>query len=65
MWGMNYPISAWFIDRTGRVCKVDDNLRPGKISPHVSQAAAVVEFSQGWAEITGTSPGDILVWEEL
>ena len=64
MLGMQFPLSIWFLDKTGRVCALIDDLRPWKISPRMHNAISILEFPVGWGEATNTRHGDELVWEE-
>lgn len=60
MLGMNYPLSIWFINSTGKVCHIIDELEPGKMSPRIREAVSVIELPAGWAKETDTHVGDIL-----
>lgn len=60
MFGMNYPLSVWFVNSTGRVIYIIDELEPGKMSPRIREAVSVIEFPAGWAKETDTQIGDIL-----
>lgn len=64
MMGMKFSLSVWFLDKTGHVCMLIDDLRPWKISPLSRQADSAIEFPAGWGKITNTMLGDELVWEE-
>jgi len=65
MMGMKFPLSVWFLDKTGHVCMLMDDLRPWKISPRSRRADSVIEFPVGWGNATNTQLGDGLVWEKL
>ena len=64
MMGMKFPLSVWFVDKTGHVCMLIDSLQPWKISPRSRIADSVIEFPVGWGKATNTLLGDKLVWEE-
>jgi hypothetical protein len=64
MLGMQFPISVWFLDKTGHVCALIDDLRPWKISPHTRNATSIIEFPAGWGKAKDTQLGDELAWEE-
>jgi hypothetical protein len=64
MIGMAFPISAWFLDESGQVCMLIDDIRPWGISPLARKADSVIEFPVGWGKETNTQIGDQLVWEE-
>lgn len=61
MLGMRYPLSVWFIDDKGKVCAIVDELPPGAISPLYRMAHSAVEFPAGWAKLTNTNEGDMLL----
>ncbi len=58
--GMRYPIDLVFLDEEGRVLRVVEGLRPGRISPLVLRARSVLELPAGKLKETGTLPGDLL-----
>ena len=64
MLGMKFAVSIWFIDSTGHVCAIIDELQPWKISPRIREAKSVIEFPARWGNDTKTLPGDKLDWEE-
>jgi uncharacterized membrane protein (UPF0127 family) len=64
MVGMKFTLSVWFIDQSGHVCALIDNLHPWKISPRIRNAVSIIEFPEGWGKTTDTQVGDELVWEE-
>ncbi|MDP4126633.1 MAG: DUF192 domain-containing protein [Bacillota bacterium] len=64
MLGMKFPLSVWFIDQSGQVCALVDELRPWRISPRIHKAVSILEFPKGWGKMTNTQLGDELVWEE-
>lgn len=63
MIGMQFSLSVWFLDQTGLVCELIDELRPWQISPRIREAKSVIEFPVGWGYHTDTLLGDKLVWK--
>lgn len=63
MIGMKFPLSVWFLDKTGHVLEIIDNLGPWQISPRFSNADSIIEFPVGWGEETNTHQGDQLFWK--
>jgi len=61
MFGMRYPLSVWFLDQTGMVCAIIDELEPGAVTPRYLNAESVLEFPAGWAKETDTHEGDRLM----
>ncbi|TGE32436.1 DUF192 domain-containing protein [Desulfosporosinus sp. Sb-LF] len=64
MIGMHYPLSVWFLDKTGHVCALIDELHPWRISPFIREATSIIEFPVRWGKATNTQLGDKLEWEE-
>lgn len=64
MLGMRFAVSVWFLDNNGHVCALIDELQPWKISPCISVASSVIEFSAGWGNMTNTILGDKITWQE-
>ncbi|KUO78864.1 MAG: hypothetical protein APF81_18305 [Desulfosporosinus sp. BRH_c37] len=64
MLGMKFTLSVWFIDQSGQVCGLIDDLQPWKISPRIRNAVSIIEFPAGWGKTTDTQLGDELEWEE-
>lgn len=64
MLGMKFSLSVWYLDKTGHVCAIIDELRPWKLSPNMSNAFSILELPVGWGKITNTQLGDKLVWED-
>lgn len=62
MFGMHFSISVWFLDSTGHICSLIDELRPWKISPFIREAKSVIEFPAGWGKDTQSRLGDKLDW---
>lgn len=65
MVGMKFSLSVWFLDQSGHVCALIDDLPRGKISPRVKNSVSVIEFTAGWGIATNTLIGDEIRWEEL
>ena len=63
MFWMKYPLSIWFLDESGRVISILDDLKPWQVSPYYKQASSALEFPSGWGVKTGTQPGDLLIFE--
>ena len=63
MIGMKFALSVWFLDQSGKVCAIIDELQPYKISPRHKDAVSVMEFPMGWAKSTEIHIGDTLKWE--
>lgn len=54
---MNFAIDAVFIDRSGKVLFVQENMKPGKISPYVPHTREVLELNAGAARQNGICAG--------
>ncbi len=63
MIGMHFALSVWFLDESGKICAILDELKPYKISPRRKDAVNVMEFPAGWARLTDSRIGDTLRWE--
>jgi|GEM_PF-361060 len=57
---MRVSIDVVFLNPDGRVIMIIEGLRPWRISPFVSQAAAVLELLEGEARKSGIKEGDML-----
>jgi len=64
MIGMRFSLSVWYLDKSGQVCGIIDELRPWKVSPYMTEALSILELPVGWGKVTNTLLGDELVWEE-
>ncbi|KGK89824.1 hypothetical protein DP73_09330 [Desulfosporosinus sp. HMP52] len=62
MIGMKFPLSIWYLDNHGRVCSIIDNLKPWQIAPRLDRANSIIEFPEGWGELTNTRIGDEVQW---
>jgi len=58
--GMGYAIDALYLDRQGRVLRIDESLKPGRILPQQRGARHTLELPEGCAKRRGISAGDIL-----
>jgi uncharacterized protein len=65
MFFMRFAIDIVFLDRSGKVAKVDRNLKPWRVSSMVFGARVALELSAGAAEASGTEPGDQIRFEPL
>lgn len=64
MLGMQIPLSVWFLDSSGHICELIDELKPWRVSPYIREALSVIEFPAGWGKATKTLLGDKLDWQE-
>jgi len=55
---MRFPIDIVFLDEHHRVVHLAENLKPFRISKHVSKARSVIELSVCAIMTTGTQIGD-------
>jgi uncharacterized protein len=55
---MRFPIDVVFVDQRKTVVHVVENMKPFRISRHVSQARSVIELPANVIRITMTSVGD-------
>lgn len=58
--GMRFPIDVLYLDRAGRVLRVDHALAPGRVGSPCPGCGAVVELAAGAAG--ATAPGDRIGW---
>ena len=61
---MAFPFDAAFLDGAGCVLHLIQSMPPGRVSPHLFRARAVLELPAGILALTGTQVGDILVVQE-
>lgn len=61
--GMRVALDVVFIDREGRVTRIEAGVRPGRWQVGDRRAATVAEFAAGFAAANGLVPGDRLVLE--
>ena len=57
--GMRFPLDVVYVDRAGRVRKVVEGVRPGRLSACLA-AHGVIELGFGAARKLGLSRGDLL-----
>jgi uncharacterized membrane protein (UPF0127 family) len=62
MWGMRYPLDVIFLDNSGDIVAVEEELRPWRTSSMVPEARYVLEVPAGTVRATGTSVGDRCAW---
>jgi len=58
--GMGYAIDALYLDKEGKVLRVDEAITPGKVMPLQRGAKHVLELPAGSANRRGLSAGDVL-----
>ncbi len=59
--GMRYPLDLAFVDRSGRVCKIDRDVPPGRLAGSVA-ARSTLELKAGALTDTGLRVGDRIAW---
>ncbi|MBE3603188.1 DUF192 domain-containing protein [bacterium] len=65
MFFMRFAIDIVFLDRGGRVIRIDSELRPWRISSLVFRARWALEIESGAASRTHTQVGDLIVFESV
>jgi uncharacterized protein len=65
MFFMRFAIDIVFLDRRGKVVKVNRNLKPWRVSSMVFGARVALELVAGAAEASATEPGDQIRFEPL
>ncbi len=63
MFFMHFAIDIVFLDRDGRVLKIDRELRPWRVSSLVIGARRALELQAGAAERSQTQAGDLVTVE--
>ena len=63
MWFMRFPIDIVFLNRHGRVIRINHNFRPWRISSVVWGARRVLELPVGAVARSQTSVGDQVIFE--
>lgn len=58
--GMRYPIDVIYLDEKKRVIRVEENVRPWRVTPMVMESASLIELPAHTAFDTGTQVGDEL-----
>ncbi|WP_131821459.1 DUF192 domain-containing protein [Desulfofundulus thermosubterraneus] len=61
-WGMRFSIDAVYLDRSGRVLAVEDNLPPGRVGGTYEGCSQVLELKAGSARACGIVAGDTLTF---
>ncbi len=64
MIGMKFPIDVAFLDREGKVLAIHHGLKPNRFSKLVLRADGALELPEGILLETGTSRGDVVVFED-
>lgn len=65
MLNMRFAIDAVYVDKSGRVIKVDEDVKPGKICKTVKNASGVIEMNSFFAGKSGICEGDVLEIQTL
>jgi uncharacterized membrane protein (UPF0127 family) len=63
--GMRVALDVVFLDRQGRVIRIDAGVGPGRWQVGEAQADTVAEFAAGFAAAQRLAPGDAVVLEPL
>lgn len=63
--GMRTALDVVFLDRSLRVVRVDENVRPQRLYVGSRHAHVVVEFGPGFAKANPLAPGDQLALEPV
>lgn len=58
MFGMSFPIDVIYVNRSGRIVALTENLRPNRIDRPVLSALYVVELPAGEIQRSGLTVGD-------
>jgi len=61
-WGMSFSLDVVFLDASGRVLDVMENLPPRTTAARVPGGRYVLEVPAGTIETTGTAVGDTCSW---
>lgn len=62
--GMRYPIDVAFLDARGVVVGIQEGLPPNRVGRVYRDARGALELRAGTLAATGTSPGDLVEFEE-
>jgi uncharacterized membrane protein (UPF0127 family) len=65
MFFMRFAIDIVFLDRSGKVVKIDRNLKPWRVSSVVFGARTALELPAGAADGSATQAGDQIRFEPL
>jgi uncharacterized protein len=63
MFFMRFAIDIVFLDRDGRVIKIDHELKPWRLSSFVVNARRALELQAGAARASATEMGDLIALE--
>lgn len=58
---MNFAIDLIFLDRSGQILELVENLKPNRISPFVIEAEQVIELASGIIQQKGIEVGEKIV----
>jgi len=61
---MRFPIDVIFLDRQGRILKIDHELKPWRLSSLAFGATEAIELPAGTAKRTNTQVGDVLTIQD-
>ena len=65
MFFMRFAIDIVFLDRSGKVARINRNLKPRRVSSMVFGARIALELPAGAATASATEPGDQIRFEPL
>jgi len=65
MFFMRFPIDIVFLDKAGRVVRINHNLKPWRVSSMVVGARKALELEAGAAARSQTAIGDLISLEEV
>jgi uncharacterized membrane protein (UPF0127 family) len=65
MFFMRFAIDIVFLDRSGKVVRINRNLKPWRVSSMVFSARLALELPAGAATASATEPGDQIRFEPL
>ena len=60
MLNMRFSIDVIYLDASGRVVKIDENVQPGKICKTVKNAKSVIEVTSFYSSENNIRQGDII-----
>lgn len=64
-WGMDFDLDVVFLDGSGDILSVVEDLPPRRIPPRVRGARYVLEVPSGTVRATGTAVGDRCTWTRV
>jgi len=64
-WGMTFPLDVIFLDGSGQVLKITEDLPPRRMCGRVHGAKYVLEVPAGTIRATGTLVGDAFSWTRV